>query len=278
MCKIREYRASDVGKALVAAGAAELDEEIASIGEAAEAPAKPKKASKKGEGEDGDESDAEEKKEGENDEEEEEEKQAQAQRRGELQWVACGDKAKLLGPESFLVSGLLPGASYIFRLRSRNEYGWSLPSKASPMITTFPCLPVSRPVVVRRLPYSVYIRWSEASSSATAGDGSSSSSGSSGSSPYLGMTNIEFQVEIGKIPAGETQKTYPVLWAQADASEAPLYSRLDGDAKDSKFVAVLLNNLSPATDYCVRVRVRTVLGWSTWGEVSETFRTLAAPC
>ena len=52
---------------------------------------------------------------------------------------------------------------------------------------------------------------------------------------------------------------------------------LDG-AANAKFVAVMVNNLSPATDHCVRVRVRTVLGWSTWSEVSATFRTLAAPC
>ena len=277
MCKIREYRASDVGKALVAAGATELDEEIAaSIGEATEMPTKAKKSSKKGEGGGRLDEETDEDENGDN-EEEQAHAQTQAQRQGELQWVACGDKAKLLGPESFLVSGLLPGASYIFRLRTRNEHGWSLASKASPMITTFPCLPVSRPVVVRRLPYSVYIRWSQAAPSPSS---SSLTTGDNGDvdSPYLGMTNLEFDVEIGKIPAGETQRTYPVPWAQAEASDAPLYARLDGDPKDSKFVAVLLNNLSPATDYCVRVRVRTVLGWSTWGQVSETFRTLSAPC
>jgi len=194
-----------------------------------------------------------------------EEDEREAANASSPRWLALPpSRAALLGPQAFRVTQLLPGASYIFRRRVRNQFGWSPFSLASPVITTFPCLPVQQPEVLKCGPYCVWLRWNE--------------QGRDGR--FMGMTNLEFDVQVGKIPAGETQQTYAVPWETADASVAggDFGKPRAGDAANAKFVAVMVNNLSPATDHCVRVRVRTVLGWSTWSEVSATFRTLAAPC
>ena len=364
LCRVREYRASEVAQAEIAAGVDYSNLRMLEPGAGGGAGAE-EGGGEEEDGGDNDDDEEEEEEEGEGGEEGDEEggKEKDAQPAAvpaepTLAWKDYSHRASLLGPQAFLVRGLFPGGSYIFRLRVRNEHGFSPWSLASPIITTFPCLPVGRPEVLKCLPYHVYLRWNEQ------GDGK-----------FMGLTNLEHEVQIGKVPSGESQLTYAVSWQAADTSSAPEWGRLQqadkerhaeaqaahateaaaharvrqelaalqaeraaledkeheeefvdetrderaarqkaealqhaarqgarseaekrkgtggggGDDHDNdddddgpgppppmpKFVGVMINNLSPGTDFCARVRVRTVLGWSTWSEVSETFRTLS---
>lgn len=335
-CKVREYRSSDVAQAEIAAGVEALSDLVLRMFEGGQAALEAAKEEEgNGEEKDEDEEDKDEDEDG--DEELGEERQHRRTPKTppaepteptqpSLKWTNYTHRAALLGPQAFLVRGLFPGGSYIFRLRVRNEHGFSPWSLASSIITTFPCLPVGKPQIVKTQPYHVYVRWNEQ------GDGR-----------FMGLTNIEYDVEIGKIPAGESQQTYHVPWLAAEVSLSPEYGRPtpadkekhaaavaahsakvaahakakedlaafraaqaalkaedddtdeeeqekqrqeDPDEADDegspgptpplpKFVGVMLNNLSPATDFCCRVRVRTVLGWSTWSETSDSFRTMS---
>ena len=56
-------------------------------------------------------------------------------------------KGRFIGGKTFKVLGLLPGSTYIFRLKHRNDCGWSDFSPSSRMISTYPTVPPGRPII-----------------------------------------------------------------------------------------------------------------------------------
>ena len=168
----------------------------------------------------------------------------------QLKWRDVSAEGHMMGPAAFRMPGLIPGSSYIFRTKVRNEYGWSSMSAASPVITTFPCTPPGKPEAIDINSGFFYLRWNESDGEA------------------LGLTNLDFQVQIAKIPLGEKARANTLFWGLADMRPAPrLCVR--------PYVGVLVDKLSTATLYACRVRVRTIAGWSAWSEISDIIRTTA---
>jgi hypothetical protein len=56
-------------------------------------------------------------------------------------------KGRFIGGKTFKMLGLLPGSTYIFRLKHRNDCGWSGYSPSSRMISTYPTVPPGRPII-----------------------------------------------------------------------------------------------------------------------------------
>ena len=156
----------------------------------------------------------------------------------------------MLGPSSFRAVDLVPGSTYVFRVKMKNEYGWSLFSPASKMIRTYPCTPVGKPFAPTVNSQYVYLQWSET-------DGDST-----------GLTNLDYEVEVGKVPLGETNNVLPhtILWETPQVREKPELSK-------KPMYGVMVDKLCPGAMYVARVRVRTIAGWSAYSEVSDIIRT-----
>ena len=168
----------------------------------------------------------------------------------QLKWRDVSSEGHIMGPSAFRMPGLVPGSSYIFRAMVRNEYGWSPMSAASPIITTFPCTPPGRPVALDINSGFFYLQWNESDGEA------------------LGLTNLDFQVQIGKIPLGEKARANTLAWALADTRTAPHLCA-------KPFVGVMVDKLSSSSVFACRVRSRTIAGWSDWSEISDPIRTKA---
>lgn len=156
----------------------------------------------------------------------------------------------MMGPSSFKATDLIPGSTYVFRIKMKNEYGWSLFSAASTMVRTYPCTPVGKPFTSTVNSQYVYLQWSET-------DGDST-----------GLTNLDYEVEIGKVPLGETKNVFPhtILWETPQTREIPSLCQ-------KPLYGVMVDKLYPGAMYVTRVRVRTIAGWSAYSEVSDIIRT-----
>ncbi len=168
-----------------------------------------------------------------------------------LNWRNVTKDGHMMGPAAFCMTNLIPGSCYIFRAKVRNEFGWSSMSAASKVITTFPCTPTGKPEAVDVNRNFFYLRWNES-------DGDS-----------LGLTNLEFQVQIGQVPLGEVARANTLVWNIADTRDAPQLCQ-------KPYVAVMVDKLVSAAVYVCRVRVRTIAGWSAWSEISEPIRTASS--
>ena len=167
-----------------------------------------------------------------------------------LKWRDVTREGNMMGPAAFRMPGLIPGSSYIFRAKVRNEYGWSPMSSSSVVISTFPCTPPGQPEALDINSNFFYLRWNESDGDA------------------LGLTNLEFDVQIGKIPLGERARANTLMWLKAN-------TRAASHLCIKPFVGVLVDKLSSSTVYSCRVRVRTIAGWSAWSEFSNPIRTTA---
>lgn len=184
-----------------------------------------------------------------------------------LTWVNVTKEGDLLGPLAFRAKKLIPGSSYIFRVRQFNECGWSEFSPASPLITTTASLPPGRPFHVSIGAFQAILQWKESMDE------------------RLGLTNLEYQVQIASLPSlyhndyGDSNEkdwneriNSSVQWN--NASTRPWEAINEGEKSNNVCVAVMIDLLSASTVYVVRVRVRTVAGWSVWSNISSEFRTL----
>ena len=98
----------------------------------------------------------------------------------ELPWInATGN---LLGPQAFNCKELTPGCSYVFRVRQRTQLGWSLHSKLSNIVSTFPALPPGKPEVLKMTAFHALIQWQESKDD------------------RLTLSNLEYDVQIGQLP------------------------------------------------------------------------------
>jgi len=201
---------------------------------------------------------------------------------GTIKWKNMTRTGELLGPQAFRAMQLTQGCTYIFRVRQRNEHGWSPFSKASEMITTFACRPPSTPVVVSCSSYFVLLQWSTNTHSHDV-------SSSNKEQEALGLTYLDFEVQIGKVPLGETPTGGSVKWLVATTRPAPQLCD-DVPVHDDDYdqeneykqgqkehrTGVMIDCLSSSTAYTARVRVRTVAGWSSWTASTPTFKTLSS--
>ena len=193
--------------------------------------------------------------------------------------------------QKFRADNLIPGSTYIFRVKQRNACGWSAFSGASRMIATFPSVPPGQPTVFAVRSSYTAVRWAESEH------------------PGVGLTNLEYEVQIGVIPnilssdarTSVTQQQTAVvavdpLWCTIaarflPASDSLLQVLLQEASEDSvgqqttnaslvrlvqeadrSYVHVLLQSLVSQNTYVLRVRVRTVVGWSPWSATSSPFR------
>jgi hypothetical protein len=84
-------------------------------------------------------------------------------------------------------------------------------------------------------------------------------------SPYMSVDRSD-DVSI----ASDAQLGDPGLGRTTSAST------MGGGSQEAEVVSVLMDRLSASTSYLVRVRARTVAGWSRWSEVSQEFKTIDA--
>lgn len=208
--------------------------------------------------------------------------------------------------QKFKATNLIPGGTYIFRVKQRNSCGWSTFSGSSRMIATYPSVPPGVPTVFAVRNTYAAVRWAESAH------------------PGIGLTNLEYEVQLGVIPpvqprthgdssgddsGGSAEKpkdahktswhTVDVRYFPAedkllraiqresgggndlDAEQLQTYSITTADSigsigstgKGSTYVHVMLQRLVSHVTYIIRVRVRTVVGWSPWSEISAPFRT-----
>ena len=195
-----------------------------------------------------------------------------------LQWVSSiqmnnkitsETRGKFLGPQSFKVFNLIPGSFYIFRMRQRNQLGWSKFSAASEMIQTFPAVPPSQPELVSSGATYIVIRWSE------------------GSEGTVGFTNLDYDLQISTVDEATVPKSIdgqidwencPLNWQSADSARCNPNTK--GSRKQTRiptllvFNTIMVRRLVPGCQYVVRVRVNTLYGWSTWSSQSNIMTTL----
>jgi hypothetical protein len=79
------------------------------------------------------------------------------------EWRDVTRKGDILGPQAFRARGLLPGATYQFRVRQRNDIGWSKWSLPTAAITTQRSVPPGKPRQISLFPHHAVVRWVECS-------------------------------------------------------------------------------------------------------------------
>jgi hypothetical protein len=168
--------------------------------------------------------------------------------KAQLVWRDITATGEMLGPGAFRARDLVPGSSYVFRVKTRNEYGWSPWSAGSRIITTFPCTPPSQPQFVQVSPQFLYVQWNES-------DGDST-----------GLTCLDFELQIGKVPLRETAMHHNINWEEPALRPKP-------ELCIKPLHGVMVDKLVPGAVYVVRVRVRTIAGWSAWSDISRPQRT-----
>lgn len=181
-----------------------------------------------------------------------------------LRWQNITHEGEFINAQAFRAKGLVPGSSYVFRVRQRNEKGWSKFSQSSKLIPTFPTAPPSAPTVLSESSGSTYltVSWYQEKDSGVA------------------LTVLGYEVQTGKNePSGQQ------LHMKSDASgisdlvsanemlnwETATTKEVKGQADGS--IVVMVEHLTPSTHYCVRVRIRTVAGWSPWSSHSNVWKT-----
>lgn len=195
----------------------------------------------------------------------------------ELPWISAMGRGVMLGPSAFRLGGLHPGGSYIFRVRQRNNMGWSDFSAASAIVTTYRSVPPSEIRLASAHPYHMELEW-EAITGENRED--------EGGQITFPLTAVDYDLRICAMELESQQKTFAKHEANWDSQWEQLYnwtipnhrvfSHSEGKAAKST-TSVIVDMLTPSTTYVAKVRIRTVAGWSTWTPVSEYFRTLGPP-
>lgn len=183
----------------------------------------------------------------------------------DLKWENITQSGKLLSTESFRALNLASGASYIFRIRQRNDVHWSSYSKSSKVITTLVAAPPVAPEVIMISSGHVVAEWRTSPDAAFIFS-------TLRSDLRIAHLDTEGNAEASSqnIVEDEANK---LDWWEADqqptaAGKDEAYNRGD---------RVLIDSLKPMTTYVLKVRVLTVAGWTTWSNISKPFRTLALP-
>jgi hypothetical protein len=186
-----------------------------------------------------------------------------------LDWVTISHQGVFLTNQSFRAQGLLSGVGYIFRVRQRNDIHWSSFSRATPIITTYLAAPPCAPEVIMAAAAHVVVQWQQQQNTTF---------NFSGLEHSLQISRLDFIVPVSeRISLSNMQE---LLWEQAEYRSCD-GQRFGDDQQTNSVVPlanrVIIDNLLPMTSYVLRVKSRTVAGWTSWSELSYPFRTLALP-
>lgn len=183
----------------------------------------------------------------------------------DLDWINITRRGVFLTTQSFRATGLVSGASYVFRVRQRNDVHWSSYSKASKVLTTLVAAPPTAPEVIMISSGHVIVEWK------IPPDASFIFS-TLRSDLRIAYFNTEGTEKIGSEIITENAANKFEWWeADKHSTSAP------GSASYEQSDRVLVDTLRPMTTYVLKVRVLTVAGWTTWSEISKPFRTLGLP-
>lgn len=78
---------------------------------------------------------------------------------GRLQWEDVTPNATMMGPCAFKINHLLVGSHYVFRVKQKNEVGWSMFSLASPIMSTCHTPPPDTPIVTEIGTTFAVLKW-----------------------------------------------------------------------------------------------------------------------
>jgi hypothetical protein len=182
-----------------------------------------------------------------------------------LAWVNITQEGVFLTNQSFRAKGLLSGVGYIFRIRQRNDVHWSSYSRSTPIITTLLAAPPSAPEVIMTSTAHVVVQWQQQQHTT-----------------FI-FSGLEHSIQIARL-ALTVPTTEPVrnekelLWEPAEYRSCDATGGAGQQAATSSEVSrVIIDNLLPMTCYTLRIKIKTVAGWTSWSELSYPFRTLALP-
>jgi hypothetical protein len=185
----------------------------------------------------------------------------------ELTWNDMTTNGVQLGPTTYKVKRLTSGASYIFRIRAKNDCGWSEYSTASELVTTMLVGPPQAPSALEISTYYAVVRWNPALDN------------------QFNFTALELDFETAVLPAPSSKEQElnsgmsTLVWkrmATSKWSPDPLHPPQGEEPTEEEGGAggyVLVDGLQPNAPYLMRVRVRTVVGWSSWSLTSDVILT-----
>ena len=153
------------------------------------------------------------------------------------------------------VKNLQPGCSYVFRARSRNKCGWSGFSLASPIITTLSQGPPVAPRVVSVSTFFIVLN---------------NILDTANSTQYTALeTELQGAIVQRSLNDGNVLKDQSTIVWQTYNTKLSEAENNDGKAESG----LLVEALKPSTAYVFRFRIRTILGWSVWGDISDYIST-----
>lgn len=179
-----------------------------------------------------------------------------------LVWENISSKGEFLGMQSFRAKGLIPGTSYAFRVRQRNEVHWSSFSKASAICTTYLAAPPNPPEIVQISASHAVSQWKMCKTS------------------VFDFSSLDYDLQVARLPSeGIANPTSSNVLSQLHwitSMSRPIKADTALGHIDY-YDRVVVDNLIPMTTYLLKVRVKTVAGWTSWSDISEPFRTLGLP-
>ena len=171
----------------------------------------------------------------------------------DLQWMSCS--VEYSSTNSCHVKNLQPGCSYVFRARSRNKCGWSGFSLASPIITTLSQGPPVAPRVVSVSTFFIVLN---------------NILDTANSTQYTALeTELQGAIVQRSLNDGNVLKDQSTIVWQTYNTKLSEAENNDGKAESG----LLVEALKPSTAYVFRFRIRTILGWSVWGDISDYIST-----
>jgi len=187
----------------------------------------------------------------------------------DLTWHDMSASGKQFGPQKYRIMKLTSGATYIFKIRAKNDCGWSEFSTASEMVTTMLVGPPRAPHPYSISAYFVVLRWNPALDN------------------QFNFTALELEFESTILPSpsakdDELNNAMSLLvWTRCSVSKwvpDPLSDETlpaDDPTEDNGGVGgyVMVDGLQPNAPYVVRMRIRTVVGWSSWSLTSDVIQT-----
>ena len=149
-------------------------------------------------------------------------------------------------------------------MRQRNDVQWSAYSKASAVVATLIACPPEAPDIISVSSSHAVVQWKMPNSSA------------------FEFTCLEYDLRIQRIHANPSE----VAASQPDALDNERFGaqwertdtrKVKDENENSNIHRVVVDNLSPMTNYILKVRVKTVAGWTAWSNVSRSFATMSLP-
>eukprot|EP01038_Epipyxis_sp_PR26KG_P006935 gene6935-9489_t len=198
-----------------------------------------------------------------------------------LHWINVTNPAFFINPQKYHVSNLFPGQTYTFRMKQRNQNGWSSYSNSSKIISTYPTLPPSQPIIIfiskTYLDVTWYTRDFDEINNSTIRNYNEVND-----EAKITLSNLEYNVQVAVIHTtnnnNHNNKTNfnqrNLEWIDVSYTIINNSPNNQDDDDDNLSYEVRINDLIAGTCYVIRVRARSVLGWSTWSKISLSCRTL----